>query len=134
MENITRPAAVQHELDTYNALIPQGHELSSTLLVEYPDAQERDAMLPRLVGLQHAVTLTIAGVPDVAARFDPDQYEEGRISAVQFVRFPLTDAQLAAFCDLRLAVTLTVTHPAYTATTPLPGPVRGALVEDLLTA
>ncbi len=132
VENITRPDAVQHELDTYNALIPQGTELSATLLVEYPDADERDRMLLRLVGLQDSMTLTLEGSDTVQGVFDPDQFEEGRISAVQFVRFPLNADQVAALSDLRRAATLRVDHPAYQSETAVSGAVRGALVEDVL--
>ena len=89
-------------------------------------------MLPRLVGLQNSVTLSLEGAETVQGVFDPDQYEEGRISAVQFVRFPLNTVQVAALCDLRRVATLKVSHPAYQAETPVSGAVRGALVEDLL--
>lgn len=132
VELILKPEAVQHELDTYNALIPKGEELSATLLVEYPDADERDRMLPRLVGLQDSVTLVLEGAGVAQGAFDPDQFEEGRISAVQFVRFPLDPDQVAALCDLRRAATLVVDHPAYQAETAVSGAVRGALVADLL--
>src|ERR1700733_11761094 len=39
-ERITRPAAVQHELDTYNELVPAADELSCTLMIEIPDRAE----------------------------------------------------------------------------------------------
>ncbi len=132
VENITKPEAVQHELDTYNVLIPKGAELSATLLVEYPDPAERDRMLARLVGLQDSVSLTLEGAGTVQGVFDPDQYEEGRISAVQFVRFPLGEYQVAALADLRRSARVRADHPAYQAEVAVGGAVRGALVEDLL--
>src|SRR5580700_11513070 len=44
-ERITRPGAVQHELDTYNELVPAEDEVSCTLMVEIVDKAERDAFL-----------------------------------------------------------------------------------------
>src|SRR5579863_1967997 len=51
-ERITRPAAVQHELDTYNELIPGAGEVSCTLMVEIPEKDEREAFLVAAKGLE----------------------------------------------------------------------------------
>src|SRR3974390_3479199 len=44
-ERITKPAAIQHEIDTYNELVPGPDELSCTLMIEIPEKAERDAFL-----------------------------------------------------------------------------------------
>lgn len=132
VEHITAPAAVQHELDTYNALLPGRDELAATVLVEYEEPKERDRMLAALLGLQHHVRLEIEGMEPVAGAFDAEQYNAQRISAVQFVRFALQPGHVDALCDLRRAATLVCDHPAYAARAPLAGAARGALVEDLL--
>src|SRR5690606_42078014 len=51
-ERITRPAAIQHELDTYNELLPGPDTLSATAMIEYADTAERDRMLERVVGVE----------------------------------------------------------------------------------
>ena len=132
VEGIRDPAAVQHELDTYNALLPNLEELSATLLVGYADPAERDQKLRLLVGLQNHLFLELDGFPRISARFDKEQFSTDRISSVQFVRFPLTSEQRAAFLDFRKPAYFVVDHPAYAAKHPLPAGVRGALVEDLL--
>src|SRR5580693_2698209 len=50
-ERITRLAAVEHELDTYNELVPRADELSCTLMIEIADKAERDAFLRAAKGL-----------------------------------------------------------------------------------
>lgn len=130
VEHIRAPEAVKHELDTYVRLLPGPSELSATLLVEYEDADERKAALQALWGLHEHCFVEIAG-ERVPMRFDAEQYDERRISAVQFVRVPLTPAQRAAFFDLSRPVAVVVDHPRYTARAPLPASVRGALCEDL---
>lgn len=131
VENIHEPAAVQHEVDTYTALLPGPSELSATLLVEFPEADERDRMLRALLGLHEHLFLQ-AGGERTLARFDDEQFNDTRISSVQFVRFRLSPAQRAALFDLHQAVQIEVDHPAYQAAIDLSGPTRGALASDLV--
>lgn len=131
VEHITAPAAIQHELDTYNALLPSPTSLSATLLIEIDDPEERAVKLRQLLGLHEAVALQFPGLPDAPARFDAEQFNTERVSAVQFVRFPLTSSQIAALRDLARPATLAITHPAYSVSTPLPLTLRAALVDDL---
>ena len=146
VENIVAPAAIQHELDTYNALLPStaadgSAELSATLLIEYTDEAERGIALRALIGLHQALFLDVqTGFLDVQpgdsveralARFDGEQFNAERVSAVQFVRFPLSAAARKAFGDLSRRVSLVCTHPAHPAELALPPAFRGAIVGDL---
>ena len=131
VEGIVRPDAVQHELDTYNALLPTADSLSATLLIGIPDAAERDRELPRLIGLHEHVRIEFEGCAPTAATFDPDQFTAERISAVQFIRFPLTDGQRRALGDLSRTARVVIDHPRYTHSVALPGPTRAALIDDL---
>ncbi|MCB9764622.1 MAG: DUF3501 family protein [Alphaproteobacteria bacterium] len=132
VENISRPEAVQAELDAYNPLLPGDSELSATLLVEYPDPAERTEMLVKLSGLSRHLSLHIAGKPPVQAVFEGGrETEAGKISSVQFVRFPLEPLQKAAFYDFTREVRFVVDHPAYQANAALPSAQRGALIDDL---
>lgn len=133
VEQINDMTAIQHELDTYGALLPTTHELSATLLIGFEDPAERDRQLRALVGLHQHLYLQI-GDQRIPARFDQEQFSDTRISSVQFVQFALDTAAYAAFLDFHCPVSFGVDHPAYQATTSLNAGVRGALVEDLQAA
>ncbi len=68
-ERITRPAAVQHEIDTYNEIVPAADELSCTVMIEIVDKAERDAFLQAALGFEKHVWF-VAGerVPAYAPR------------------------------------------------------------------
>jgi hypothetical protein len=132
VEQIDRPEAVGHEIETYNGLLPRRDELSATMLLEYDEPVARAKMLAALRGLQNHMRLEIEGQEPVSGAFDAEQYNADRISSVQFVRFALLAGQVDALCDLRVPAAIVVDHPAYLARAPLTGAARGALVQDLL--
>ena len=59
-ERIFESEAIAEELDAYNPLIPDGSNLKATMMIEYPDADERRAALQRLTGIEHAVYIAVA--------------------------------------------------------------------------
>ncbi len=134
VEGITAPTAIQHELDTYNALLPGPADLSATLLIDVADPSERCTLLHQLVGLDQALALHLGDEPPAPARFDGEQFNAVRVSAVQFLRIALTASQIVALRDLGRPATLTCTHPAYAVDSPLPLTLRAALAEDLALA
>ena len=131
-EHMSDPDAVQHELDTYNALLPAAGELSATLLIEYADPRERDEALSKLVGLDRHLYLKMND-RRVPARFDETQMEAGAISAVQFVRFSTEGADADQLIKLAAAGALAVEvdHPSLTASAPIAGAFARALADDL---
>jgi hypothetical protein len=132
-EKMTARAAVQHELDTYNELIPVPGSLSATLLIEYAESAERDAALSRLVGLERHLWLTL-GAARIAASFDDRQMSTERISAVQFVRFaPADGIDADEFSELaaRGKAAIVADHPSLAARGAIGGPLARALAEDL---
>jgi hypothetical protein len=134
VERIRDPAALQHELDVYNDLVPGEGALSATLFIEITDLASIRPELDRLVGLDEHVALVLGEPPDervVPARFDPKQLEEERIAAVQYVRFPLDAAARARFDDPAVPVRLRVDHPRYRAETRLAPETRASLRRDL---
>src|SRR3546814_19805227 len=62
IEGIFEPAAIQDELDTYNALSPNGSNLKATMLIEFPDEAQRRIELARLGGIEHKVYAEIEGL------------------------------------------------------------------------
>lgn len=126
----TRDAAgIQHELDVYNELIPGEDELTATLFIEITDLAEIRPALDRLVGLDEHVTLEVGGHA-VRAVFDPDQMEDDRISAVQYIRFRFPAEAAAAFRAGEPA-TLGIDHPNYTCRARLAPEVQASLAADL---
>ena len=88
-ERITREAAVQHEIDTYNELVPQDDEVSITLMIEIPDTAERDDFLAKAAGLERHISLVVGG-DRLPALWDKTRELEGRTSAVHYLKFKLT--------------------------------------------
>ena len=131
VEGILTEAGLAHELATYNALLPTADSLSSTLLIEYTDPEERDRVLHALGGLHECVHIALDGCAPAPAVFDETQWNDARVSSVQFIRFPLTAEQRQALGDLSRPASLVIEHPVYTASTPLSASTRGALIEDM---
>lgn len=127
IERIVEPAQVAEELEGFNTMLPGAGELSATLLIELRGSDpEVKAALARLFGLRAHVFLELPS-GRVAGQLEPDREEPGRVSAVQYVRFAVPDAQAL----LRGPATLGVDHPAYAHRAPLDERVRASLAQDL---
>ena len=135
VERMTDRAAIRHEVDTYNELIPREDELSATLLIEYSDAAERDLALKGLVGLERHVRL-IADGRKIDAVFSGTQISEDAVSSVQFVRFPLPRGLGEKLVELaqRGALSIEVDHPMLSARAPVDVALAQALREDLMSS
>jgi hypothetical protein len=127
-ERITQEKAIAHELETYNELVPGDRELSLTLFVEYQDRDERERMLVTLAGLEDKFRLRVGSE---LLQVIPDQRgsDPGRTMAVQYLKFPLSEAAFSAFMA-GAAVTLEVEHPAYAAVTELSQVTLQSLRDD----
>jgi hypothetical protein len=112
IERIVDLAAIRHEVETYNELIPPPGGLAACLLIEYASADERDTKLRQLLDLEDHVFLAVAGLPPSKAIFDARQIAADRLSAVQYIRFDLTPEQRARW---RGGVHIVVDHPNYQA-------------------
>jgi hypothetical protein len=125
-------AQIPDEIAAYNPLIPQGRELVATVMFQIDDETTRKLALGRLGGVEETAFLSlgsarIAGVPEA----DMDRTTaEGKASSVQFVHFPFTPAQIAAFRAPDAQVIIGFTHPNYGHMAVLPEPVRAALAHD----
>lgn len=132
LERIFEPEAIQEELDVYNALIPDGSNWKATFMLEYPDVEERKAALARLIGVERAVWVQVAGFDKVRpiANEDLDRETGDKTSSVHFLRFELTAPMIAAL-KAGAAVAAGIDHPNYRTETRLAEPVRASLVADL---
>ncbi len=125
-------AQIADELSAYNPLIPKGRELVATVMFEIDDPARRGALLAKLGGIEETAFIriggeTIAGVPEI----DVDRTSAaGKASAVQFLHFPFSDAQVANFREEGAEIVLGFSHPEYAHMAVLPAPVRQALAGD----
>ncbi|MEX0808472.1 MAG: DUF3501 family protein [Dongiaceae bacterium] len=125
-------AQIDDELAAYGPMIPNGHELVATVLFEIDEPTRRKAFLSRLGGIEETAFIRVGGemikaVPEV----DVDRTNAaGKASAVQFLHFPFTDAQVAAFAKHGAEVVIGFSHPVYGHMSTMPENVRAALAED----
>ncbi len=129
-ERIARDPEVRHEVETYSDLLPGPDELSATVMFEFPDAGARAVHLRDLVGFEDHLRIDFEGAGSSKAYFDRRQIDAERISAVQFVRFPLTEAQRRAI-DRGPGIRVVADHPKYTHSVTLLPQTCNALAADL---
>ena len=117
-EKMVTDEQIQHELDVYNRLLPSPGELSATLFLELTNDQDLRKWLPLLVGIESACELRIGtGETTSVVTSTPEGADQSHLtreestSAVHYVRFLLTDRQVAGFSTQPL--TLAVSHPSY---------------------
>lgn len=133
VEKIFEADGIEQELQAYNPLIPDGTNWKATMMLEYPDVQQRQNALAQLVGIEDKVWMCVEGHDKVYAIADEDmeRSNEEKTSAVHFLRFELSQAMVA---DAKKGATLSagVDHPAYHSQVPrLSGAVTSALIADL---
>ena len=126
-------AQITDELAAYNPMIPDGSDLSATMMVEIEEPLRRDAMLHRLGGIEHRTFLMLGGerVAGVADATRENTSPDGKASAVQFLKFPLSVAQKEKFRDPAVPAMLGIDHPAYGHMATISGATRRALADDL---
>ena len=98
IERIFEAEGINEELDAYNPLIPDGSNWKATFMVEFPEVEERRAMLTQLKGIEDRVYVQVADFDRVFAIADEDldRTDEEKTSAVHFLRFELTGEQVSA--------------------------------------
>jgi hypothetical protein len=132
VERIFEEAGIHDELDAYNPLIPDGRNFKATMLLEYPDAQDRKQKLAGLIGIEDKVWVQVEGCAKVYAIADEDleRENEEKTSSVHFLRFELTE-EMARSAKHGAALSVGVAHPNYTSERQLADDERNALVSDL---
>src|SRR5467141_1497960 len=89
IERIFEEEGIQEELAAYNPLVPDGANWKATMMIEYPDVEERQRMLAKLIGVEDLVGVQVAGHARVHAVADEDLERENdtKTSSVHFLRF-----------------------------------------------
>jgi Protein of unknown function (DUF3501) len=133
VEKIFDEEGIQHEIDSYNPLIPEGNNFKATMLIEYTDENIRRKMLTQLKGIERKVFVQVEGAKKVYAIADEDleRENEDKTSAVHFLRFQL-DADMVKSLQYGVALSMGVEHENYVAMlAPLPTQYQQALLKDL---
>ncbi len=132
VERIFEEEGIHEELAAYNPLVPDGRNLKATMMIEYPDPDERGRRLADLIGIEDKVWLRVAGHERVRAIADEDldRANEQKTSAVHFLRFELDEAMAQAL-KKGAGLAIGVDHPRYSATLEVASGVRDALAKDL---
>jgi len=112
---------LKDELTAYNPLIPNGKELTATLMFEIDNPVSRAAFLSKVGGIEEKVFIKIEGEKIKAIpEEDVDRTSaEGKASSVQFIHFKLNDEQIQKFRSDGIDVEIGIDHKEYSHTTKL---------------
>ena len=112
---------LQDELSAYNPLIPNGKELTATLMFEIDNPISRAAFLGKVGGIGETVFMKINGEKiNAVPEEDVDRTSsEGKASSVQFIHFNFTDDQIEKFQSYSSEIELGIDHKEYSHSTKL---------------
>ena len=124
---------LKDELNAYNPLIPNGQELTATLMFEIDNPVSRAAFLSKVGGIEKKVFIKIDGQ---SVRAIPEEdvdrtSTEGKASSVQFIHFKLSDEQIQKFKSDGVMVEIGIDHKEYSHMTKLSTANIGSLLADL---
>lgn len=133
VERIFEEEGIQDELKAYNPLVPDGSNWKATMMIEYPDAEERKRALARLIGIEDKVYVQIEGLGKVFAVADEDleRATDQKTSSVHFLRFEL-DPAMKDRLKHGAALAIGVDHSNYRiSVVRVPEATRQSLIGDL---
>jgi Protein of unknown function (DUF3501) len=131
IERMLTDEQISTELDTYNQLIPGPNELSGTLFVEIDNKERLYEWLPKLVGIQRAVSIWLHDGSSVLSTPEDEERltRQETTTTVHYLKFRFTPEQVEAFAAG--PVRIVVDHPNYNAVVELSEEQRSELIEDL---
>ena len=112
---------LKDELIAYNPLVPNGKELTATLMFEIDNPVSRAAFLGKVGGIEEKIFMKIDN-ENIKATPEQDvdrTSDEGKASSVQFIHFKFNENQLTKFKLGSVTVELGINHKEYTHTTKL---------------
>ena len=112
---------LKDELIAYNSLVPNGKELTATLMFEIDNPLSRGAFLGKVGGIEEKIFMKIDNEEVKAVpENDVDRTTaEGKASSVQFIHFKLNDDQIYKFKSGSATIELGIDHKEYSHTTRL---------------
>jgi len=111
---------LKDELAAYNPLVPNGKELTATLMFEIDNPVSRAAFLAKVGGIEDKVFMKIEGekIKAVPEKDVDRTSSEGKASSVQFIHFKFTDNQIEKFKDSS-EIEIGIDHTEYSHVTKL---------------
>jgi hypothetical protein len=112
---------LKDELSAYNPLVPNGKELTATLMFEIDNPVSRATFLGKVGGIEEKVYMKVDGdLIKAVPEEDVDRTSaEGKASSVQFIHFNFSDDQIAKFKSEEIEVEIGIDHKEYSHTTKL---------------
>ena len=112
---------LKDELIAYNPLVPNGKELTATLMFEIDNPITRASFLGKVGGIEEKIFMKINDeIVKAAPEEDVDRTSaEGKASSVQFIHFKLNDDQISKFKSESATIELGIDHKEYTHSTKL---------------
>ena len=122
---------LKDELEAYNPLIPDGKELTATLMFEIDNPVSRAAFLGKVGGIEGKVFIKVDGEKIKAVpEDDVDRTSaEGKASSVQFIHFKFNDEQISKFKN-SYEIEISIDHKEYSHTTKLAESTVKSLLKD----
>jgi hypothetical protein len=110
---------LKDELTAYNPLVPNGKELTATLMFEIDNPISRGAFLGKVGGIEEKIFMTIDNETVKAVpENDVDRTSaQGKASSVQFIHFKLNDDQIGKFKLGTYNIVLGIDHEEYSHST-----------------
>jgi hypothetical protein len=132
IEKIFEEEGIEQEIEAYAPLMPDGTNWKATMMIEYPDINERKRELARLIGVEDRMFVEVEGHARVYAIADEDldRENEEKTSAVHFVRFEFTPEMVAAI-KAGASVKLGCDHRNYPAHVTIAPETLASLAGDL---
>jgi hypothetical protein len=112
---------LKDELKAYNPLVPNGTELTATLMFEIDNPVSRAAFLGKVGGIEEKVFMKVDGeIIKAIPEQDVDRTSsEGKASSVQFVHFKFHEHQIKKIKSNSSKIELGINHNEYSHTTEL---------------
>jgi hypothetical protein len=123
---------LKDELLAYNPLVPNGKELTATLMFEIDNPVSRASFLNKVGGIEQKVYMKIDGeLIKAVPEDDVDRTSaEGKASSVQFIHFKFNDDQIKKFKLGSVNIELGINHNEYSHSTKLNKATKDSLVLD----
>ena len=123
---------LKDELAAYNPLVPNGKELTATLMFEIDNPISRATFLSKVGGIEEKVFMKIDGdIVKAVPEEDVDRTSaDGKASSVQFIHFQLSDEQINKFKTKSSLIELGIDHNEYSHTTKLTEATASSLSAD----
>ena len=125
---------LKDELIAYNPLVPDGKELTATLMFEIDNPLTRGAFLGKVGGIEKNIFIKIENeVVKALPENDVDRTSaEGKASSVQFIHFKFNDDQINKIKSGNVTIELGIDHKEYAHTTKLTGDNVKSLSADFI--